>query len=46
LCEAISPQCHCSVCGDSIEPEELPIYLETGMCGWHAHVWEKEFAEE
>lgn len=46
LCAAISPQCHCSVCGDAIEPDELPIYLETGMCGWHAHVWEKEFAEE
>ena len=46
LCAVISPRCHCSVCDDSIEPDELPIYLETGMCGWHAHVWEKEFAED
>ena len=46
LCAVISPRCHCSVCDDSIEPDELPIYLETGMCGWHAHIWEKEFAEE
>lgn len=46
LCETISPQCHCSVCGDVIEPEELLIYLETGMCGWHAHIWEKEFVTD
>lgn len=46
LCEAILPQCHCSVCDDSIDLSEIQIYLETGMCGWHAHVWEKEFAED
>ena len=46
LCAVISPRCHCSVCDDSIDPDELLIYLETGMCGWHAHIWEKEFGTD
>ena len=46
LCAVISSRCHCSVCDDSIEPDELLIYLETGMCAWHAHIWEKELTEE
>jgi len=32
----------CSRCGDHPPYSELPVYFETGMCGWCAHMVAKD----
>lgn len=37
---------YCSRCRDVVPIEELPVYEETGMCGYCAHMAEKYFEDD
>ena len=46
LREMTGNKCECIICGDTIPPEELECYVESHMCGWHHHIYEKEMSRD